>query len=400
MTHFMPLFRCEIINPEGKLTLAMKSAGTAEELVRDVQKNGSILCRMTPTDRMSGGKGLSEERLFLMTRKLHAYLKAHLPLGQSLTLLCQDLSGQEAFVLQTIRQQVMEGSQLHKALALFPEVFSPLYVNTVKIGEESGALPSFLSGMIDHMTAMKNIRSEVVSAMTYPLVLVAVAALTVVFLATTTMPIFEAAISDLGGSLPWITTAVMAVVGFGRKYFLALFIVCLLGYLWLLPLLRQNRGVATLFDRYLFAIPVVGPIYAAYHRAVFSRTMLLMLSRGINLMESLAIAIDSTGNGYLRESMERGFRQMREGGGLRLLFAETPVFRGLFNELALAGEETGALSEMFSLIHEYEAEEMSLGIKRLLGLLEPMLILITGLLVGTILIAMFLPIFQLGEGVR
>jgi len=170
--------------------------------------------------------------------------------------------------------------------------------------------------------------------------------------------------------------------------------------LGLVPLLRKNAVLTTFVDRHLFSVPAVSPIYTSFHRAVFSRTMLLMLSRGINLMETLTIAIDSTGNQYLKDCLERGFRRMREGGGLKDLFAEVPLFCGLFKELALAGEETGALPEMFSLIHEYETEEMNLSIKRFLGLVEPMLILITGIFTGTTLIAMFLPIFRLGEGIR
>jgi len=177
------------------------------------------LCKATPTDRLVDAQGMSEEQLFLVTRKLQAYLKAHLPLGSALNLLCQDAVGNTAFILQTIRQQVLEGTQLHKALSLFPEVFSQLYVNSVKIGEESGALPSFLGGIVDHLAAMKKIREEIISALSYPLILVAVAGLTVGFLATTTIPVFESAIRDLGGSLPWITIAVISIVAFVKKFF-------------------------------------------------------------------------------------------------------------------------------------------------------------------------------------
>ncbi len=393
----MPSYRCEIITPEGKPVLVLKTAESPEALRREIEATGGIFCGATPIDQLLGKSLLSLERLIVFTRKLHAYTRAHLPLAQALALFQREPDSPEALISQVLQHHILEGVPLYQAMATFPEVFSALYRSSVRIGEESGELPYFLEGVIEHLTTMKTLRAELTSAMVYPSILAVVALLTVLGLAWTTVPIFEAAIRDLGKAPPFLTVLVVQAITLGMTALPYLATGGFLIWWWGIPRLRSSQTVRRAIDRFLLTVPVISGVILRFHRSVFSKTMALLLRRGIHLVESLHITTDATDNSHVKECLVRGIQRMKESGGLQVFFREVPVLGGLTEELALAGEETGALAEMFGIAFEYESEELRGAIRRLLSLVEPALILCTGILVGTMLLAMFLPIFKVAE---
>jgi len=346
--------------------------------------------------KLPGLRGrISQKELAIFTRQFATMIDAGLPLVQCLDILGMQQENQ-AFktVILKVKEDVESGSTFADALSKFPKVFDELFVNLVAAGEVGGILDTILSRLAAHIEKAMKLAKKIKGAMVYPSTIVAVAVIVTVVLLLYVIPIFGKMFEDFGQALPAPTQFVLGLSAFTRKYFLLVLVA--LGAL--VVALRWYRSVESgrrNIDALLLKLPIVGSLLQRIAVARFSRTLGTMVSSGVPILESMDIVAKSAGNKVIEEAIVRARMSISEGKTIADPLAEAKVFPVMVTQMVAVGEATGALDTMLNKIADFYDEEVDAAVDALTALLEPMLMIFLGVVIGGLVIAMYLPIFKL-----
>lgn len=350
------------------------------------------------------GKGLfrrkkivGQNEVAIITGELATLLRAGLPLDRAFSILMEIADdGPVSQLLARLQEQVRGGASLAEAMESQGGTFSPLYISMIRAGEAGGAVDVILSRLADFMERSKALKDSVTSALIYPIILVAVAGISVIILLTFVVPQFQQLFESAGKALPLSTQIVITAGDFLQNYWWAL----LLGIVAVLLLMRYQLQVPERryrWDSWLLRLPLAGDLIAKLEMARLSRTLSALLLNGVPLLSALAIVKDTLTNQVMAEALGEVADALRQGHGMADPLLETRLFPKMAVQMIKVGEETGQLEAMLSQVAETYDVEVESTVKRLLALLEPVLILTLGVIVAGIIMSILVAILSVNE---
>jgi general secretion pathway protein F len=391
------LYRYEAVDPTGKMTTGTAEAGSPADARALLRDRGLIAyeveqARAEKEKKTGGGVSwlnLSGRRLDLLTqttRHLALLLRAGVPLGQALGVLVQQIQDKPfREILEQVASRVKEGTDVDAALAAHPRYFPELYIHVVRAGVQAGELPKVLVELAAYYTRQKKLRDRVVSALTYPALMCLVGALVLVFLLAFVVPKVTNVLLEQKRALPWPTEVLLWVSGTVTQYWWAILpAAAAAGY----GAIRFVRGR----DRILFRVPVVGDLFRKQIVARWAGTMSTLLTSGIPVAQALAVVRGAVGSAAMADDIARLEREVTEGASLSDALKRSRVLPPAVGFVAGVGEESGELHEVLREIAESYNDEVDVASGRLTDLLNPVLIVVLGLVVGFIVAAILLPI--------
>ncbi len=339
--------------------------------------------------------GVSAKQITVFTRQLATLIGSGLPLVRALYVLeRQEKSGILKTTIRGLAEQVEGGSSFSEALSKFPKAFPPLYVNTVKAGEAGGVLEVVLTRLAEFAEKSQRLEGRIKSAMVYPALVLTMALSVLGFLITFIVPKFLQIFKEMNVELPVMTKVLLVVSDFARsRWYIGIGLVVLLIVLW--NVLYSLPVTKLLIDKGKLEIPVMGQLLRKIAIARFSRTLGTLLSSGVPILQSLMVSKDTTGNEAMARSIVVVHDAVREGETIAKPLLKAGLFPAMAVNMISVGEETGALDQMLLKVADVYDEEVDVTVTGLMSLLEPFLIIGLGMIVGFIVIAMFLPLFQL-----
>ncbi len=344
------------------------------------------------------GKGVKSKEIAVFTRQFSVMIDAGLPLVQCLEILgSQQENRTFQKTLFEIRQDVESGSTLADAMKKHPKVFSDLYVNMVAAGEAGGILDTILRRLADYIEKAVKLQASVKKALVYPAAVIFIAIVIVWVILTFVIPVFAALFNSLGGGaqLPFITRFVMAASR-QMAWFGPLAIVGgVVGYLFFFkPYYATENGRRTI-DGMMLKLPVLGILLRKIAVARFCRTLGTLISSGVPILDSLDITAKTAGNQVVADAVYATRRSIEQGKTISEPLQQTNVFPPMVTQMIAVGEQTGALDAMLTKIADFYDDEVDNAVATLLTLMEPILISFLGVTIGTIVVAMYMPIFSL-----
>ena len=408
----MPIYEYEALDKNGRKSkgvLEASSVAVARQKIREsgvfpVELHETGNGKKQSTAQMSMGSLFGKVRfndVSLMTRQLATLLGAGLPLVPSLsTLVSQTAHPQMKQTLARIKEEVNEGKSLTAGMALFPKIFSPFYINMVKAGEISGMMNLVLERLADFNESQQALRAKINSALAYPLIMFAIGALVVFFLVTFIVPNITQIFEEMHQTLPFVTVLLITVSGFMKSFWWLLAAIILLAFLAAkYMLLKTEKGIYA-WDRFKFKVPLFGVLNQKIALARFSRTLGTLLQSGVPLLASLEIVADIVDNRLMADAIRLAARDVEEGQTLSLPLARSGFFPPMASEMIAVGEQSGTLEIMLQRIANAYETEAAARIMTLTSLLEPLMILVMGFMVGFIVVSVLLPIFDMNQLVR
>jgi type IV pilus assembly protein PilC len=344
-------------------------------------------------------KKVQQRAIAVFTRQLATMIDAGLPLVQSLEILSVQQE-QKLFkdIIRQIREDVEGGSTFAGALKKHPAAFDDLYTNLVVAGEEGGILDNILLRLAGYIEKAEALKKKVKSAMVYPTVIITVAIGVVIILMLFVIPVFEAMFKGAGQTLPLPTLIVLGISKIMQKYvFIVVPVVILLFYL--LRRYHKSENGRAVIDRLLLKSPVLGTLLQKIAVARFSRTLGTLVSSGVPILDGLSIVSKTSGNKSIETAILNARSSIREGETIAEPLGRSGMFPPMVIQMISVGESTGALDSMLSKIADFYEEEVDVAVGNLTSLLEPFLMMFLGVVIGGVVIAMYLPIFQMAGAV-
>src|SRR5512135_3637538 len=410
----MPTYQYEAMDRTGREVKETIDASTQEEAQQLIRQKGFFVTKISErSSRQRGGKWaaprkkgrrkkktftigkISTKQLCTFTRQLSTLQDASLPVLRSLKILeGQSKPGVLKNALGDVVEDIESGSTLSEAFAKHPKAFDRLYCNMIKAGEAGGALEAILQRLADFKEKSQSLKRRIKSAMVYPIVVIFVACAIVGFILYFIVPKFEAIFNDFGVDLPAMTVFLIAASRFVVQYFYIAFMAPL--FFWILiKLLYRNKTGAYVCDRIRLMIPVLGAIVEKSTVARTTRTLGTLVQSGVPILESLNIVKETAGNAVFERAFTRIYQSIREGETIAQPLREARIVDDIVVNMIDVGEETGELDTMLNKIADNYDEEVESAVEALVSLLEPMMIVILGGIIGYIVIALFLPLITL-----
>ncbi len=345
------------------------------------------------------GKVTSKD-VTLFTRQLATMMKAGVPLLQAFDIVGKGHSNPAVSkLLADIKADVETGSSLSQAFRKYPLYFDNLYCNLVNAGEQAGILDSLLDRLATYMEKTQAIIGKIKSALFYPVSIIVVAFVITAVIMIFVIPAFKELFSNFGATLPTPTLVVMAISDYFVKYWWAIFgSIGGAGWFFFYTWKRSAKMQATM-DRLLLKLPIFGHIIKIATIARFSRTLSTMFAAGVPLVESLDSVAGAAGNRVYYEATKRIQSEVSTGTSLTVAMQNTEVFPNMVLQMVAIGEESGALDSMLSKVADFYEQEVDDAVEALSSLMEPLIMVVLGTLIGGLVVAMYLPIFKMGEAV-
>ncbi len=340
-------------------------------------------------------KPIRTDDLATFTTLFATMLKAGVPLTEGLDVITTQTEN-ERFqgILQEVKRLIQSGEQLSDAFGRYPKVFGPVFLSLVKVGETGGGLPENLLYLAGILESQKELQERVKNAMVYPAIMASVAVIIVTFLLTFIIPSFVQIFEDAGVALPVLTQALLATSTFLRRWWFLLIPGVILVVVGIRALVMTDRG-EMLWHRMLLNAPVIGDLVRKLNIARFARTYGSLLSRGVPLVETLEVVANVVRNRVIQDVIHRVLRQVKQGRPFSEPLAESKEIPPMVVQMFAVGEESGSLDEMAIEVADYYDREVSHEVTRLTTVLEPMLIIVVGLIVSTLILACLLPMFDM-----
>ncbi|MGC1387137.1 MAG: type II secretion system F family protein [Steroidobacteraceae bacterium] len=377
-----------------------KSLAANEATLRaDLRRQGVAATRVKTqsTAFRSGGK-VSNEDIAIFSRQLATMMSAGIPMVQAFEIIG---NGHEKPAMQKlvldVKASIEGGSTLHESLAKFPLYFDDLFVNLVEAGEQAGALESLLDKIATYKEKTEALKKKIKKALFYPMAVLAVAVIVSVILLIFVIPQFEELFKGFGADLPAFTQMVVNLSRFVQHQGWWLFLVIGGGIYAFFYFLKRSKKMQLAFDRIMLKFPVIGPILVKAAIARFARTLSTMFAAGVPLVEAMQSVAGATGNIVYEEAVLRMKDEVATGGRLQRAMENTGLFPNMVVQMIAVGEESGSLDTMSSKVADFYEQEVDNAVDSMSSLLEPLIMAILGVLVGGMVIAMYLPIFKLGQ---
>ena len=353
--------------------------------------------RAVRRERFSLGKGLSALDLALMTRQLATLARAGLPLEEALQAVAeQSEKARMKSTLLGVRAKVLEGHTLAAGLEEFPSTFPMVYRATIAAGEQAGRLDTVLERLADYTEARHSLRQKISHALIYPIVLTCLAITIITLMLVYVVPKVVGVFESTGQTLPVLTRALIALSAFLQSWWWLLLMALALGIFAISRILRQE-GPRRAVHRWLLRLPLIGRVTRGLNTARFTRTLSILSSSGVPVLEALGISASVVTNLPMRDAVDEATVRVREGGAIGSAMSRSKLFPPMTIHLISSGEASGELDSMLERAASHQENEMDSLLSTMLSVLEPALIIFMGLIVLAIVMAILLPIFQLNQ---
>ena len=396
-------------NRQGAVKKGELTAKTRDEAVDQLRKQQVVVTSLEEKSGMGGkfkfslGSGLTDKDLVVFTRQFGTMINAGLPLIQCLDIL--STQSENKVLRETVgdvKNSVEAGSTFSDALKRHPKVFDDLYVNMIHAGEVGGLLDTILTRLAKHIEKAMKLKGQIKSAMVYPTAIVGVAVIIISVLMVWVIPVFAQMFLEMSGGkvgLPGPTQIVINVSNFFQSYWYAM------GGAMVAAAIAIKRYYATVngrvvIDRLLLKVPIVGDLIRKASVAKFTRTLGTLITSGVPLLEGLSICAKTSGNKVIEEALMNARVSISGGKTISEPLAKCNVFPKMVTHMIAVGESTGALDAMLGKIADFYEDEVDQAVETLTSLLEPIMMVVLGTIIGFIVIAMYLPIFTMAQAIQ
>ena len=396
-------FRCRLGTPGGEIIEGIYAADTEARLRQEFEEKGLYVLGI----QRSGGPVLGRIRLparsrvstrefLVFNQELATLLKAGMPLVQSLDILRRRVTHPMfKSVLDDVYDRVRAGTSLSEAFEAHGGLFPGVYTASLLAGEKSGNLEQVIRRYVAYVKVVATVRRKTISALVYPAILLVLSLAVVSIIVLRVVPEFGAFYEQFGERLPLSTRIIVAVSDLARTYFL-LIVLAIAGsavafWFWLKQPAQRER-----FDRWILRLPGIGPVARKFSTSQAARTLATLLGGGIPLVNAMDISARSIKNRYIARELRTAGQQVREGRALAVAMNESGAFSDVAVKMVEVGESTGALQEMLNSLADFYDEEIDTNLGRFITLVEPILLVIMGLIIAALLLSLYMPLFNMG----
>ena len=335
--------------------------------------------------------------LAMFSEQLSSMLKAGLPLSHALDTIVSEISNKDFhYILMQIKESIFAGESFSASLRRYPYAFPPLFHNMVEAGEVSGSLPDAMNTIAEYLNASLKLTKKFKSALTYPIVIITMSSLLVMGLMIWVVPVFGEMFSGFGANLPWLTQKLIDVSDFLKSNVLWIIIVCTLGYIMGKKFFLSPKG-AEMIDVGLRYVPLFGTLVQKTNIARFCRTYSVLLANGVPILKAIDICTNVANSFFLTRACEKIKKGIQAGQQLSSLMETIPYFQKIVCNMTKAGEQSGNVEKMIKNVAGLYENDVNNMVSAMTSLLEPFIICFLGVVIGVIVVAMFLPIFQLSS---
>ncbi len=374
----------------------MRAVGDA--LVNASLRKQGILVTKIKKQTFKSGKRIKDKDVTLFTRQLATMMKAGVPLLQAFDIVGRGhANASVSKLLNDVRSDIETGSSLNQAFRKYPLYFDPLFCNLVSAGEQAGILDSLLDRLATYKEKILAIKSKIKAALFYPIAVLAVGGIVTTVIMIFVIPAFKSVFSSFGADLPGPTLVVMAISDFFVQWWWLIFGILFGSIYFFLQAWRRSPKIQAFMDRALLQAPIFGDLVRKSSIARWTRTLATMFAAGVPLVEALDSVGGASGNWVYAEATKKVQGDVSTGVSLTNAMQNTNVFPNMVIQMVSIGEESGSLDSMLSKVADFFEAEVDDSVDALSSLLEPLIIVILGVLVGGMVVAMYLPIFKLGQ---
>jgi len=385
----------------GDLRTATIDASSRDDVIAQLRKQRLSVVKIDQDAAKKIGRGSIKTRdVVIFTRQFSTMINSGLPLVQALTILAEQTDNKAlAEVTRKVVFDVESGNTVADALSKHPRAFTNLYVNMVAAGEAGGILDTILLRLATFLEKNDALVRKVKGAMIYPTVIMSVAAIAVVVLLIFVIPVFAGMFASAGQALPMPTRLVIGASGFLRRYWWVIGAVVVIGGYMFKKYYATPPGKLVI-DRLMLRMPVLGDVLRKSAVSRFTRTLGTLISSGVSILEGLEITAKTAGNRVIQDAIMQSRSSIAGGDTIAQPLQKSKVFPPMVISMIAVGEQTGGLDEMLSKIADFYDEEVDAAVSNLLSLLEPIMIVFLGVVVGGMVVAMYLPIFDMVNAVQ
>jgi type IV pilus assembly protein PilC len=386
----------EGVDRAGKKVRGEMRAAT-ETIVNNSLRRQGIKASKIKKQTFRGGGSIKEKEIALFTRQLATMTRAGVPLLQSFDIAARSTGNNRlSRLLLEIKGDIESGNSLSTSFRRHPMQFDELFCNLVNAGEQAGILDSILDRLAVYKEKTLALKGKIKAAMFYPAIVIVIATVVVAIIMWFVIPSFKQVFASFGASLPWLTEVIVAISDwFVNFWYLVLFVpivfFTVLWYLW-----KKNPQIRHTVDRLSLKLPILGEVLEKGAVARWTRTLATMFAAGVPLVDSLTSVGGAAGNQVFADATKKIQTNVSTGTALTVAMEDTGVFPNMALQMTRIGEETGALDSMLSKVADFYEREVEDAVAALSSLIEPIMIVFLGLVIGTIVVAMYLPIFKLG----
>jgi type IV pilus assembly protein PilC len=383
---------------KGKITKGEMKAASETLVSSTLRRQGITVTKVKKQSSFSGKGKVSEKDITLFTRQLATMMKSGVPLLQSFDIVGKGHSNPAvAKLLMDIKSDVETGSSLSAAFRKYPLYFDQLFCNLIGAGEQAGILDTLLDRLATYKEKILAIKSKIKSALFYPISIVVVAFVITAVIMIFVVPAFKDLFSSFGADLPGPTLVVMAISDTFVQWWWAIFgsigfALWFFFYTW-----KRSIAMQATMDRLILKIPVFGELIRKATIARFARTLATMFTAGVPLVEALDSVAGASGNRVYYDATKKVQSEISTGTSLTVAMQNSNVFPNMVLQMTAIGEESGALDSMLSKVADFYEAEVDDAVEALASLMEPIIMVVLGTLIGGLVVALYLPIFKLGE---
>ncbi len=400
-------FYCRVGSSSGDVLEGVHVSDSEARLRQDLEEKGLYILSLQRKGMLSWRelslpkiRRLPMREFIVFNQELVALLKAGMPLVQSLDILRQRVENSLfKSVLDDVHDQVRSGTLLSEAFHAHGDLFSGVYTASLTAGEKSGRLEEVLRRYVTHARIITSVRRKTLSALIYPTVLLCLSLIVVAIIVLNVVPQFADFYQGMNAELPLLTQIIIAVSVLVSSYFLPILSIPLICFALMYTWLKQPNGRAFV-DKALLRVPGIGTIVAKFSSSQLARTLATLLGGGIPLVNALDVAAQSVGNRHFSSLLIAVSQEVREGQALSTSMASRAVFPSVAVKMVEVGESTGALQEMLNSVADFFDEEIETTLSRFMTLIEPLLLVIMGIIIAGLLLALYLPLLQMGAVVQ
>lgn len=400
-------FRCRLGTPGGEIIEGVYVAESEDRLRREFEEKGLYVLAIQRAGRLAFGSLALPTRSRIATREflvfnqeLATLLKAGMPLVQSLDILRRRVSNPFfKSILNDVYDRVRAGSSLSESFEAHGALFPGVYTASLMAGEKSGNLEQVIRRYVAYVKVVEGVRRKVISALIYPAVLFVLSLIVVAILVLRVVPQFGGFYEQFGNELPLSTRIIVSISSYATSYFgvlvLAVLAVTAGVAVWL-----KRPGHREMVDRWLLQLPAVGSIARKFATSQASRTLATLLGGGIPLVNAIDVSARSIKNRHMARELLTAAQQVREGRALAAAMTDSGAFPDVALKMVEVGEQTGALQEMLNSLSDFFDEEIETNLDRFVTLVEPILLIIMGIVIAGLLLALYMPLFNLSNALR
>ncbi len=386
------------INAQGQPTQGELEASNTQRARAALRQQGVRVKRLRKKSKPLIPKRIKPKDISIATRQLATMLGAGIPIASSYAAIAKGSDHEKIQeVFKEIQTEVEAGTNLSLALNRYPRLFDDLYTNLVAVGERSGNLDNLMEKIASYMENHEEIKAKIKGAMFYPAAVIAVAFIVTTLLLLFVIPQFEDLFSSFGASLPALTAALIAISRGFRDHFLSIFGAIIGSIVFIVFTYRRSEKMQRGVDRLSLRMPIFGEILRKAAVSRYARTLATMFGSGVPLVESLNSVAGATGNSLYSDACSNIREAVSTGRSLSASMADTGLFPAMVIQMTTTGEESGAIEDMLNKVADFYEREVREAVDNMSKLIEPLLMVVLGGIVGTLVIGMYLPIFKMAS---